>query len=517
MDTFHSVADLDAPSHPLDLGKLQLARREFLGGASLGLGTAALASLLGSRGSPALAASASGASPGKAAAAGQPAGLPMGPHFPAKAKRVIYLHQAGGPPQMEIFDYKPGLAALRGQLLPDSVRGNQKVTTMTANQPPRLEPAMAPFQRRGQSGCWVSQMFPGMGSIVDEISLIHTMNTEQINHAPAITFLQSGSPIPGRPSLGAWASYGLGSANDNLPSFVVLTSIPAGADCGQPLYEHLWGSGFLPSVHQATKLRPGASPVLFLKNPNGVPTAVRRAMLDSLSAANEARAAQVADPEITARVAQYELAYRMQTSVPELADLSDEPAEVFEMYGPQSRKPGTYAWNCILARRLAERGVRFVQLYHTGWDFHNQIRRQLAIQAKETDQASAALVKDLARRGLLDDTLVVWGGEFGRSVTVQTASGGAGRGINENHSGRDHHGRCFTTWLAGAGVKRGHTHGKTDDFSFNIVEDGVHIHDLQATILERLGFDHERLTYRAQGRDFRLTDIHGHVVKGILA
>ena len=501
MDAFHSIANQAAARSPLDEGKLQLARREFLGGASMGLGAAALASLMGSPAS-----ALSGGAP--AAAAGPAPGFAHGTHFPAKAKRVIYLHQGGGPPQMEIFDYKPGLAAMRGQRLPDSVRGNQKVTTMTAGQAPILTPALKPFLRRGQSGRWTSSLFPHIGSIADEVTFIDSMNTEQINHAPAITFLQSGSPIPGRPSMGAWASYGLGSANDNLPSFVVLTSVPVWTDCGQPLYEHLWGSGFLPSAYQGTKLRAGTNPVLFLKNPDGVPPELRRSMLDALGAANQARAAQVADPEITARVAQYELAYRMQTSVPELADLSDEPAEIFEMYGPESRKPGTYAWNCILARRLAERGVRFVQLYHTGWDFHHNITSQLPAQAHDTDQPSAALVKDLHRRGLLEDTLVVWGGEFGRGVTAQDAG--------RPNFGRDHHGRCFTVWMAGAGVKQGHTHGKTDDFSYNVVEDGVHIHDLQATILERLGFDHERLTYRSQGRDFRLTDVAGHVVKGIL-
>ncbi len=508
MNTFHSIANQHSAPTPLDERKLQLARRELLGGASLGLGAAAFASLVGSRDASALV---SAATPGAhAAQVPAAAALPVAPHFPAKAKRVIYLCQAGGPPQMEIFDHKPSLAAMAGKRLPDSVRGNQRLTQISAGSPPIIAPAFKPFSRHGQSGRWMSDLFPGLGSIVNEVTFIDTMNTEQINHAPAITFLQTGSPIPGRPGMGAWASYGLGSANENLPAFVVLNSTPVDLDCGQPLYEHLWGSGFLPAVHQGTQFRSGADPVLFLKNPDGMPAEQRRAMLDLIAAANQAHAAQAADPEIAARVAQYELAYRMQTSAPELADLSDEPDEVFDMYGPESRKPGTYARNCILARRLAERGVRFIQLYHTGWDFHGELPMRIAKEARDTDRPSAALVKDLARRGLLEDTLVVWGGEFGRGVTIQ-----AGKGKMEY--GRDHHGRNFTVWMAGAGVKRGHTHGKTDDFSYNIVEDGVHIHDLQATILERLGFDHERLTHRSQGRDFRLTDVHGKVVGGVLA
>jgi len=467
-----------------------LNRRSFLSGSAVGLGSLALGSLFAD------------------AAEG---GRPVGPHFPAKAKRVIYLHQAGAPPQMELFDYKPGLEKWRGQKIPDSFRGGITFSVAGAGQAPLVVPSLKPFKQYGKCGRWLCESIPHMGSIVDDISIIDSMHTEHINHAPAITFLQTGAPIPGRPSIGAWASYGLGSMNADLPSFVVLSSVPSFTDCGQPLYEHLWGSGFLPAEHQGTKFRAGASPVLFVKNPDGVSSDAKRAMLDSLGQVNGRHFAEAGDPEIKARIAQAELAFRMQTSVPDLIDFSKESAATLDLYGPMVRTPGTYAYNCLMARRLAERDVRFIQLYHTGWDFHQHITSQLPAQIQNVDQPTAGLIKDLKQRGLLDDTLVIWGGEFGRTVCVQGD-------INNNATyGRDHHGRCFTTWMAGAGVKGGHSHGTTDDFSVSVVAEGVHINDLQATILDRLGFDHTRLTTRYQGRDFRLTDVHGKVVKEILS
>ncbi len=472
--------------------RLTLTRRHFFSRGSLGIGGAALASLL----EPKLFASSS------------LAGLP---HFPPTAKRVIMLHQSGGPSQIDLFDYKPALHGLQGSELPASVRMGQRITGMTSGQSTLpLASSMFRFAQHGQSGMWASELIPHTAKIVDDIALIKTMHTEAINHDPAITFFQSGSQQPGRPSMGAWVSYGLGSENDNLPAFVVLVSQAHALNTDQPLFSRLWGSGFLPSNHQGVKFRSGADAVLFLTDPPGIKKNTRRSMLDAVAKLNELKHKDYGDPEIETRIAQYEMAYRMQTSVPELMDLSKEPETTFEMYGPESRKPGSYAANCLLARRLAERGVRFIQLYHRGWDQHNDLPRDLGLQCKGTDQPTAALVSDLKQRGLLDDTLVVWGGEFGRTVYCQ------GR-LTETNYGRDHHPRNFCMWLAGGGVKRGVVVGETDDFSYNVVADPVHVHDLQATILNRLGIDHTRLTYKFQGRHFRLTDVHGELVKQILA
>src|SRR5215831_1028480 len=432
------------------------------------------------------------------------------PHFPPKAKRVIFLHQSGAPSQMELFDYKPKLRELQGTELPDSVRKGQRITGMTSGQ--SSFPVAAPifkFEQAGKSGTYVSELLPNHAKIVDDICIIKTLNTEAINHDPAITFIQTGSQQPGRPSLGSWVSYGLGSDNQNLPAFVVLISQANALNPDQPLFSRLWGSGFLPSNHQGVKFRSSGDPVLYLSDPPGIDRAGRRRMLDSLEKLNHMKAQAFGDPEIDTRIAQYEMAYRMQTSVPELMDLSKEPQHIFDLYGPDARKPGTYAANCLLARRLLERDVRFVQLYPRGWDQHNDLPRDLALQCKGTDRATAALVMDLKQRGLLDETLVVWGGEFGRTVYCQ------GR-LTETNYGRDHHPRCFAMWMAGGGMKRGFSYGETDDYCYNVVSNPVHVHDLQATILRCLGVDHLRLTYQYQGRHFRLTDVAGQVVKDIL-
>ncbi|MGH9841558.1 MAG: DUF1501 domain-containing protein [Blastocatellia bacterium] len=432
------------------------------------------------------------------------------PHFTPKVKRVILLHQSGGPSQIETFDYKPSLEKLHGTELPDSVRQGQRITGMTSGQSafPCVK-SLFKFTRYGQSGTWMSELLPHTAKIADEIGVIKTVHTDAINHDPAITFFQSGSQQPGRPSFGTWVSYGLGSENQNLPAFVVLLSQAHALNTDQPLFSRLWGAGFLPSAYQGVRLRGGATPVLYLDDPPGVSKTTRRQMLDAVGKLNKMKHDAYGDPEIETRIAQYEMAYRMQTSVPDLMDLSKEPEKTFEMYGPESRKPGSYAANCLLARRLAERGVRFIQLYHRGWDQHNDLPRDLALQCRGTDQPTAALVQDLKQRGLLDDTLVVWGGEFGRTVYCQGK-------LTEANYGRDHHPRNFAMWLAGGGVKKGFVMGETDDFSYNIVSDPVHVHDLQATILQLLGIDHKRLTYKFQGRYFRLTDVHGELVEKIL-
>jgi hypothetical protein len=477
--------------NPIRERELMLTRRQLFGRTASGIGVAALASLLEPKafGAPAL------------------GGLP---HFAAKAKRVIFLHQSGGPSQMDLFDYKPKLRSLRGSELPDSVRMGQRITGMTSGQSSLpVASSMFKFAQHGKSGASVSELLPHTAKIVDDIAIVKSMNTEAINHDPAITFIQTGSQQPGRPSLGSWVSYGLGSENDNLPAFVVMISQANAINVDQPLFSRLWGSGFLPSNHQGVKFRAGSDPVLYLSNPAGIDAQSRRRMLDAMAKINQAKAAEFGDPEIATRIAQFEMAYRMQTSVPDLTDLSKEPEHVFEMYGPDSRKPGTYAANCLLARRLAERNVRFIQLYHRGWDQHGDLPRDLALQCKGTDQASAALVQDLKQRGMLDDTLVVWGGEFGRTVYCQGK-------LTEVNYGRDHHPRCFAMWVAGGGMKPGITIGETDDYSYNIVADPVHVHDLQATILHCLGVDHTRLTYKFQGRWFRLTDVAGEVVRQLL-
>jgi hypothetical protein len=471
---------------------MDMTRRYFFSRAATGIGVAALGSLLAEDG---------------LAATG---GLPGLPHFPPTAKRVVFLHQSGGPSQMDLFDYKPSLDKLAGTELPGSVRMGQRITGMTSGQSTfPVARSIFKFERHGECGAWVSELLPNIAKIVDDISIVKTMNTDAINHDPAITFIQSGSQQPGRPSMGAWVSYGLGSENKNLPAFVVMLSQAQALNPDQPLFSRLWGSGFLPSNHQGVRFRAGSNPVLYLQNPEGVDAGTRRDMLDAVGKLDRMRHDEFGDPEIETRISQYEMAFRMQTSVPDLLDLSKEPQHIFDLYGPDARKPGTYAANCLLARRLLERDVRFVQLYHRGWDQHNDLPRDLALQCRGTDRASAALVMDLKQRGLLDDTLVIWGGEFGRTVYCQGK-------LTDTNYGRDHHPRCFTMWMAGGGVKRGFSYGETDDYCYNVVENPVHVHDLQATILRCLGIDHLKLTYKYQGRHFRLTDVHGEVVKDLL-
>ncbi|MCP4782939.1 MAG: DUF1501 domain-containing protein [Fuerstiella sp.] len=437
-------------------------------------------------------------------------GLAGLPHHKPKVKNVIFLTQSGGPSQIELFDYKPGLKNWAGKELPASVRQGQRLTTMTANQKQLIMPSRTRFQQYGESGATIGEWLPHHSKVVDDLCFIKSMVTDQINHAPAMTKFLTGHQIPGRPSLGAWTSYGLGSENRNLPDYVVLISrMKRPSD--QPLYDHYWGSGFLPSRYQGVKLRNAKEPVLYLRDPDGLPRNVRRDMLDGIAELNQMRFQQTGDPEIETRIRQYEMAWRMQSSIPELADLSDEPASTFRMYGLDSRRPGSYAANCVQARRLIERGGRFVQLFHPDWDHHSRLNSWCVARCRDTDQASAALVTDLRQRGLLDETLVVWGGEFGRGV--------AGQGKWDSpEGGRDHHPRCFTMWMAGGGIKPGMTHGGTDEFSYNAVENPVHVRDLHATILHLLGIDHERFTHRFQGLDFRLTGVEpSHVVQDILA
>jgi hypothetical protein len=484
--------------HEIDL---HLTRRQFFGRSAQGIGIGALATLLG----PDL--SAFAAIDERDPKTG---GLIGVPHFAPKAKRVIFLHQSGGPSQLETFDYKPMLAKFQGTQIPDSVRQGQRVAQTMGQAQLLVAQSTFKFAQHGQAGTWVSDLLPHTAKIVDDITVIKTMNTEAINHDPAITFIQTGFQQPGRPSMGAWLSYGLGSENQNLPAFVVLLSQAHAINTDQPLFSRLWASGFLPSSYQGVRFRAGSAPVLFLDDPPGVSKTTRRQMLDALGKLDAMGHEAYGDPEIETRIHQYEMAYRMQTSVPDLMDLSKEPESVFEMYGPESRKPGTYAANCLLARRLAERNVRFIQLYHRGWDQHKDLPRDLALQCRGTDQPTAALITDLKQRGLLDDTLVVWGGEFGRTVFSQGK-------ITDANYGRDHHPRNFCMWVAGGGMKRGAVIGETDDYSYNIVSDPVTVYDLQATILHAMGIDHKKLTYRFQGRDFRLTDVHGEVVEKMLA
>lgn len=488
-------------SNNKDLQQIEkiIDRREFLTKTSLGLGAMALGSLLGT---DKLLASTGNDNP-----ISGPNGISGLPHFIPKAKRIIYLFQSGGPSQLETFDYKPKLYDMQGQELPGSVRGGQRLTGMSADQTSLpVASSIYKFDQYGESRAWVSELMPHTAEVVDDLCFIKTLHTEQINHDPAITFFQTGHQLPGRPSIGSWLSYGLGSSNQNLPSFIVLVSKNAG---GQPLYARLWGNGFLPTEHQGVQFRSGKDPVLYLSNPENFDGDDRRQMLDYLKKLNNVQFDTYGDPEINARIAQYEMAYRMQTSVPEVTDMSDEPDYVFDMYGPDSRDPGTYAANCLMARKLLEKDVKFVQLYHQGWDQHGGLPGGIKRQCKNTDQANAALIKDLKQRGMLEDTLVIWGGEFGRTVYSQGK-------LTATNYGRDHHPRCFTMWMAGAGVKAGYTHGETDDFSYNIVKDPVHVHDFHATLLHLTGVDHERLTFKHQGRRYRLTDVHGHVVKDVL-
>lgn len=476
-----------------------LNRRHFLSKLGIAVGSLALGSLLGCNSNP----------PILGDNTNPLAGILNKTHFAPKAKRVIYLFQSGGPSQLELFDYKPILSDRHGEDLPDSVRKGQRLTGMTAGQATKpMARSIYDFHQRGESGAWVSDLLPNTAKIADDLCFIKTMHTEAINHDPAITFFQTGSQQPGRPSIGSWLSYGLGSLNENMPNFVVLLS--RGAQRPQPIYSRLWGNGFLASLHQGVPFRSGKDPVLYLQNPDGISKASRRNVLDQIAKMNDIRMQEFGDPEIHSRIAQYEMAYRMQASVPEAMNIDEEPDEVFELYGEDARIPGTYAANCLLARRMAERDVRFVQLYHLGWDQHSDLPREIEGQCRDTDKASAALVTDLKRRGLLDDTLVVWGGEFGRTNYSQ------GRLTADNY-GRDHHPRCFTVWMAGAGVKAGTSYGETDEFGYNIVKDPVHVHDFQATLMHLMGIDHEQLTYKHQGRRFRLTDVHGEIVKGILA
>jgi hypothetical protein len=477
---------------------LQMTRRHFFGRQASGIGMAALAGLLG-----------------RQLRADAPqhkvyGGLPGLPHFAPKARRVIYLFQSGGPSQMELFDYKPRLVDFQGQDLPDSVRKGQRLTGMSATQSSfPIVPSKFQFAKHGDSGAWVSELLPYTAKIADGLTFIKSLNTDAINHDPAVTFIQTGAQIAGRPSIGAWLSYGIGTETEDLPAFVVMIS-PGSGTGGQPLYDRLWGSGFLPSRYQGVKFRSVGDPVLYLSNPAGFDAADRRVFLDSLGKLNRIRLDEFGDPEISTRIAQYEMAFRMQTSVPELTDLSKEPASTFDLYGEDARKPGTFAANCLLARRLAERGVRFIQLFHRDWDHHGKLPQDLPKRCKETDQAAAALVTDLKSRGMLDETLVIWGGEFGRTVYCQ------GR-LTPTEYGRDHHPRCFTIWMAGGGIRPGVTLGETDDYGYNITKDPVDVHDLQATILHCLGIDHTKLTYQFQGRHFRLTDVTGNVVKPVLA
>ncbi len=477
------------------------ARRHFLARSAHGLGAVALASLLNS---DLLAA------PDDSVARRR--GVLDETHFRPRAKRVICLFMHGGPSQMELFDYKPMLEKMHGKELPASVRGDQRLTGMTSKQ--KTKPIVAPqqfrFKQHGESGAWVSDLLPNLAKVADKICFIKSLNTEAINHDPAVTLFQTGHQQPGRPSFGAWASYGIGSENADLPAFTVLISQGSASRPADPLYARLWGSGFLPSSHQGVNFRQSGDPVLYLSNPPGIDSAMRRRMLDGLAVLNRKAMQIYADPEIETRIKQYELAHRMQTSVPELADMTRETQQTFDLYGPDSRTPGTFAANCLLARRLAERGVRFIQLYHRGWDQHYNLPSDIRLQSRDVDRPCAALIADLEQRGLLDETLIVWGGEFGRTVYSQGK-------LSSTDYGRDHHGRCFSMWLAGGGVKAGATYGRTDDLCFNIAENPVHVHDLNATLLHCLGIDHERLTFRFQGRDFRLTDVQGKAVKQILA
>ena len=473
-------------------------RRHFFGRMATGIGTAALASLL---------------NPESFAGTNQApidSGVLSEPHFRPKAKRIISLFMSGAPSQIDLFDYKPKMQDVFDTELPDSVRMGQRLTTMTSGQKRfPIAPSMFRFARHGDSGVWISELLPHVASMADDLCIIRSIHTEAINHDPAITYIQTGRQIPGWPSMGAWLSYGLGSMNYDLPSFVVLHSTWSAKRDAQALYERLWGAGFLPSRHAGVAMRSQGDPVLYLTNPPGVGSQTRRTMLDGIAKLNQRHYEAIGDPEINARIAQYEMAYRMQTSVPELTDISQEPQHILDMYGSDVAVPGTFAANCLLARRLVERDVRYVQVFIRGWDQHGNLPGDIRLQCGDTDQACAALLRDLKQRGLLEDTLVVWGGEFGRTAYCQGQ-------LTKTNYGRDHHPRCFTVWMAGGGVRPGMTYGRTDDFSYNIVENPVHIHDLNATILHCLGIDHERLTFRFQGRDFRLTDVHGNVVQDVL-
>ncbi len=482
------TSPVDVAQSVLEAQRLQTRRYFFGQTGRAGLGMASLATLLSSE---------SGAKGSNSAE----------PSLPVRAKRVIYLFQSGGPPQLDLFDHKPHLDDVHKQEVPESIFNGQRLTGMTAGQTSfPVARSVFKFERVGEGGAWLNtELMPHLKEVANEVCFINSVHTDAINHDPAITFFQTGFQIAGRPSIGAWLSYGLGNENENLPTFVAMTSNKG----GQPLYDRLWGAGFLPSKHQGVLFRAGSSPVLYLNNPAGVTDALRRRTLDQIRDLNQKRFEEVQDPEIQTRIAQYEMAYRMQTSVPELTNVNDEPQSTFDLYGEDAKKPGTYAYNVLMARRLSERGVRFVQLFHRGWDAHGGLPAQMRARCRETDQASAALITDLKQRGLLDETLIVWGGEFGRTVYCQGE-------MTAKSYGRDHHPRCFTVWMAGGGIKGGISYGQTDDYSYNVVDNPVSIHDLHATILNQLGINHEQLTYRFQGRYYRLTDVHGHVVRDVL-
>jgi hypothetical protein len=490
------------PRELLQQNAVRMHRRQMFGKLSGGLGLAALASLLQSDQAFAWPATASDSS-----APGGQAGLP---HLLPKAKRVVLMWQGGGPSHVDLFDDKPIMRDMAGKEIPESIRGTTRLSTMTSgNAKWPCVPAIKPFQTYGQCGLQLSSMLPNIGSLADEMTLVRSMHTEAVNHAPGVTFFLTGSQVPGRPSMGAWLAYGLGSETQDLPTFVVMTSSDKAKTCGQLFFDYYWGSGFLPSRFQGVRFRNTGDPVPYLSNPTGMSVQSRRAMLDDIAALNSQHLAEYGDPEIETRIAQYEMSFRMQSSVPELLDFSQETADTIQRYGPDALVKGTYANNCLIARRLLERGVRFVQLMHAGWDQHSNLYTQLEQQCLDTDAPSAALVRDLQERGLLEDTLVIWGGEFGRTPF--------GQGNPEKPIGRDHFGRAFSWWMAGGGIKRGHVHGSTDEFAWNITENPIHVHDMQATIMHLCGIDHTRLTFRYQGRQYRLTDIHGQVVQGILA
>ena len=486
--------------HPIHDLNLRMTRRQLFGPLATGVGTAALASLFEQE------------SQGSDFASNRVGGLDHLPHHAPKAKRVIYLFQNGAPTHVDLFDWKPRLKQLHGEPVPMSYIGDRRFSTMTGNADGKLLLSpIEPFAQHGQSGAWVSELMPHTARIADELCFVKSMHTEQVNHAPAIQFLLSGGEMPGRPTMGAWLTYALGAETADLPAFVVMTSLTKDASCGQIFYDFYWGSGFLPSRFQGVKFRGSGEPVLYVSNPEGMDREMRRGWLDDLAKVNDLKLQHHGDPEIATRIAQYEMGYRMQSSIPELSDLSSESRETLDLYGPEVERPGSFAHNCLIARRLVERGCRFVQCMHAGWDQHNSLTTELYHQCRDTDQASAALVMDLKRRGLLEDTLVIWGGEFGRTPFLQ------GDINNRPRWGRDHHPYAFTTWMAGAGVKPGISYGETDDLGINVAEKPVHVHDFQATLLHLLGIDHEKLTFKFQGRQFRLTDVHGHVVKDILS
>ncbi len=488
--------------NPLFERALNVNRREFFGRSACGLGTAALASLLAR----------DGLGETNRGGADQLGGQPGLPHVQARAKHIIYLFQNGAPTHVDLYDYKPKLKQLHGQPVPESYLGEKRFSTMTGNPKGKLMLSeVEPFRQRGNSGAWVSDFLPHIAEVADDLCFVKSMHTDAVNHAPAISFFVSGAQIPGRPTLGAWLSYGLGCETESLPAFVVMTSVSKGTSCGQIFYDFYWGSGFLPSKFQGVKFRGSIEPVLYLNNPDGLSRNMKRGLLDDIAKINEQKAHDFGDPEILTRISQYEMAYRMQASVPELTDLSGETKATLEMYGPDAVNPGTFAYNCLMARRLVERGVRTVQVMHAGWDQHNSLTTELYNQCRDTDQPSAALVRDLKQRGLLEDTLVIWGGEFGRTPFIQ------GDINNRPRWGRDHHPYAFTIWMAGGGIKAGVSYGESDDLGINVASNGVHVHDFQATVMNLLGIDHERLTYKFQGRYFRLTDIHGRVVSEVLA